>query len=220
MTQQAKSLDVRIVKQVHLNYLLFLPEGYEDDPDKDWPLVFFLHGAGERGDDLEQLKIHGIPKVVEARPDMPFVAVSPQCPAEEWWPAKVEELTTLLDHILARYRVDERRVYLTGISMGGYGSWSLAVAQPDRFAALVPICGGLMGPPVLVRRLADVPIWVFHGEKDPVVDIEESQRLVDELEEAGGNVRFTAYPDAEHDSWTRTYENEELYEWMLAQRRE
>ena len=128
----------------------------------------------------------------------------------------------LLDDVAARYVVDERRVYLTGLSMGGYGSWHLAAKHPGRFAAVVPICGGgawHAGFPSKVQVLRETPVWVFHGAKDGTVPLSESEVLVVKLRECGGDVRFTVYLEAGHDSWTDTYSNPELYEWLLAQRK-
>lgn len=222
MPQQACTLEKPIVKTVRLNYLLFLPKGYEEKPQQRWPLILFLHGMGERGNDLELVKKHGIARVVEQREDFPFIAVSPQCPLDSWWPDHFDALDLLLDEICARYRVDPDRLYLTGLSMGGYGAWYYAALHPDRFAALVPICGGGMpffGFPERVVVLKNVPVWAFHGAKDDRVPLAESERLVKALKAAGGNVRFTVYPDAGHDAWTETYNNPELYRWLLAQTR-
>jgi predicted peptidase len=211
--QHGYTFEVRIVRTVHLRYLLFLPEDYGADPNRRWPLILFLHGAGERGDDLELVKRHGIPKIVERQKDFPFITVSPQCPKGSWWTAEIEALSALLDKIEESYAVDVDRIYLTGLSMGGYGTWHLAMAHPDRFAAIAPICGG--GDPEKACVLKDVPVWVFHGAKDPVVPLEESESMVQALKACGGKVRFTIYPDAEHDSWTQTYDNPELYKWFL-----
>ena len=203
-----------ISKTVQAKYLLFLPAKYEKTKKK-WPLILFLHGAGERGDDLEKVKRHGPPKIVAARPDFPFLVVSPQCPEGLFW--DTDTLMALLDEIAAHYRVDEKRIYLTGLSMGGFGTWEIATAHPERFAAIAPICGG--GTPRKTRRMIDLPAWVFHGAKDPVVPVEDSQAMVDALKKFGGDVRFTVYPEAKHDSWTETYNNQELYEWFLSHHR-
>jgi len=218
MSQQAHTFEVQITRTVRLDYLLYLPKGYGTDPQKKWPLILFLHGRGERGDDLELVKIHGIPKIVEQRDDLPFIAVSPQCSKDSMWMVEVEALNALLDEVVTKYAVDTDRIYLTGLSMGGFGTWRLATAYPERFAAIVPICGG--GDPEKVGVLRDVPVWVFHGAKDPFVQLSESEEMVDALKACGGNVRFTVYPDVEHDSWTRTYDNPELYEWFLQHTRQ
>ena len=144
------------------------------------------------------MKKHGMAKVIETKKDLPFIVVSPQSPGRGWNP---ETLNALLDRIILDYRVDRDRVYLTGLSMGGYGTWALAAAHPERFAAIAPICGG--GNPKDASKLKDLPIWVFHGAKDPTVPLARSQEMVDALKEAGSDVKFTVYPDAVHDSWTR-----------------
>ncbi len=210
-----KSFSKEITRTVGYKYLLYVPAGYGHE-ERRWPLILFLHGAGERGDDLELLKVTGLPEVLEQKEDFPFVVVAPQCPEDEWWDA--EALDYLLDHVLERYDVDERRVYLTGLSMGGFGTWRLATRSPDRFAAIAPICGG--GEPISTRRLGKMPVWVFHGAKDEIVPIKRSEEMVDALKRFGGNVKFTVYPDADHDSWTATYNNPELYEWFLEHQRE
>ncbi len=210
--QRSQTFEKTVTKTLSCKYLLFLPEDY-GKKQRRWPLIMFLHGAGERGSDLKKVKVHGPPKIVENRKDFPFIVVSPQCPTGDWWTDKVEVLINLLDDIVARYKVDKKRVYLTGLSMGGYGTWSLASAYPERFAAIAPICGG--GSRIMSLRLKDIPVWVFHGAKDRVVPLKESEEMVDAIRKRGGNVKFTIYPDAGHDSWTQTYDNQELYDWFL-----
>lgn len=214
--QQSKAFEKTITQTLSCKYFLFLPEGY-GEKDKRWPLILFLHGAGERGDDLNKVKVHGPPKIVEKRKDFPFIVVSPQCPAGVWWNDKLDVLINLLDEIVAQYNVDTERVYLTGLSMGGYGTWALASRYPDRFAAAAPICGG--GMRIMAFGLKDVPIWAFHGGKDPVVPVEESQEMVAAVKARGGNAKLTVYPEANHDSWTETYNNQELYDWFLKHRK-
>lgn len=200
--------------QVRMKYLLYLPKDY--DQKESWPLLLFLHGAGERGDNLELVKKHGPPKLIDAGQEFPFVVVSPQCPAGRWWAPL--ELGTLIDEIVENYKVDEDRIYVTGLSMGGFGTWALAIDQPARLAAIAPICGG--GEPLMLRLLPiKVPAWVFHGAKDTTVPVERSQQMVEALKQAGSSVKFTVYPEAGHDSWTETYANPELYRWLLEQRR-
>jgi predicted peptidase len=215
--QSEQMFEKEITKKVSLKYLLYLPKGYGEKKDQKWPLLLFLHGAGERGSDLNLVKKHGPPKLIDQGKELPFVVVSPQCPTSSWWPEQVDALTALLDEIQSKYAVDADRVYLTGLSMGGFGTWTLACRYPERFAALAPICGG--GDKYLVSRLKNVPVWVFHGAKDPVVPLQSSTDMVEALKRAGGNVQFTVYPEAQHDSWTETYNNPKLYEWFLSQRR-
>jgi predicted peptidase len=213
--QQQKRFEKEITVKVKLPYLLFLPEGYSKG-DKRWPLILFLHGAGECGDDLSKVKVHGPPKIVATKKEFPFIVVSPQSPNRRtaWNP---DALNALLDDIVARYKVDKARIYLTGLSMGGYGTWALAATSPERFAAIVPICGG--GDPADAKRLKGLPIWVFHGAKDPAVPVARSEEMVKALREASSDVKFTIYPEAEHDSWTETYNNPKLYEWLLQHKR-
>ena len=213
--QVPQTFEKQIVKTLKAGYLLYLPQEYGKDKDAKWPLILFLHGAGESGTDIEKVKVHGPPKLAAAGKEIPFIVVSPQSPGGGW---NNEVLINLLDEIEKKYNVDHDRVYLTGLSMGGFGTWALAMEYPDRFAAIAPICGG--GQAFRVRRIKDVPVWVFHGAKDPVVPVKSSQDMVDALKAAGAaEVKFTIYPEAMHDSWTETYNNKELYEWFLAHKR-
>jgi len=214
--QQAETLHKTIVRTVECRYLRFLPEEYGQDKAKRWPLLLFLHGAGERGEDLNLLKRHGPPKIVEKDPHFPFIVVAPQCPANRFGLAN-DVLIALLDDIIARYAVDPDRVYVTGLSMGGYGTWSLACAYPERFAAIVPICG--KGETWQAGSLRHVPVWAFHGAKDTVVPPEGSEKMVEAVRRNGGEAKLTIYPEAGHDSWTATYDNPELYQWLLNHRR-
>jgi len=211
--QQEKRFQAQITVTANINYLLFLPQGYEKSKQL-WPLMLFLHGAGESGTNLAKVKIHGPPMIVDSKPDFPFILVSPQSPGRGW---NSDTLNALLDDVMHKFRVDKSRIYVTGLSMGGYGTWSLAAAYPKRFAAIVPICGG--GDPADAKKLAGLPIWVFHGAKDPVVPVQRSREMVEAIKAAGGKVKFTEYPEATHDCWTETYNNPELYKWLLAQKR-
>jgi predicted peptidase len=183
--------------------------------------VVFLHGAGESGDDLEQVKIHGPPKLVEKAPgDFPFLVVSPQAPndhvplIDRWNPRLVAEL---VEHIASQYAVDRDRISLTGLSMGGFGTIRTLAHYPDLFAAGAPICGG--GWEFYARPLKDVPLWFFHGDNDLTVPVELSLSLVKALRRQGGQPRLTIYENVAHDSWTQTYENPELYRWLLSHKR-
>jgi predicted peptidase len=209
--QQPQEIEVAV--KIDLRYLLFLPEDY--DKKDSWPLILFLHGVGESGTDLDKVKQHGPAKIVQTKKDFPFIVVAPQSRHFGW---NVDSLIGLLDHVVSTHRVDPRRIYLTGLSMGGYGTWFLAAHAPDRFAAAVPICGG--GDPNNAAKLKNLPIWVFHGAKDPAIPISNSEKMVEAIKAEGGNVKFTVYPDAGHDSWTETYDNPKLYEWLLKQKRD
>jgi predicted peptidase len=207
--------------KITVSYLLFLPQSYGKD-DKRYPLILFLHGAGETGKDLEKVKKHGPPKIVENKKDFPFIVVSPQSPGGGW---NVENLDALLTDVLAHYQVDPDRVYLTGLSMGGGGTWNLAAAHPERFAAIVPICGAIKQfndenkLKEFAAKIKDLPTWVFHGAKDKSVPLARSEMMVKALKDAGAEPKFTIYPEAGHDSWTEAYNTPELYTWLLEHKR-
>jgi predicted peptidase len=211
-----------------LNYLLFLPQQYAGSPDAQWPLLIFLHGISKRGDSreaLENIKLDGPPKIVEDRSDFPFILLSPQCPPDTYWYPVFDQLDALIESVITTYAVDESRVYLTGLSMGGFGTWRLALEHPDRFAAIIPIAGGYLFEsdevPEDICVLKNFPIWVFHGGEDESVPPWQSQIMVNALRQCHANVRFTHYPDANHaDAWKRAYADPELYTWLLEQRLE
>lgn len=210
--QQRAKLESKV--DVTLDYWLYLPDDYANQ--EKWPLLLFLHGAGERGDDLEMVKVHGPPKLIEKEgKKFPCLVVSPQCPENRWW--EPLELVALIDDLCAKHKVDRDRIYCTGLSMGGFGTWALAARIPERLAAIAPICGG--GEPYWAGRCKNVPMWVFHGANDTAVPLARSEQMVEAVKNAGGNARFTVYPDAGHDSWTETYENPAFYEWLFAQKR-
>lgn len=203
--------------QANLNYLLSLPSEYEKNCNKEFPLVLFLHGAGERGSDIELVKRHGPPKMTETV-EFPFILLSPQCPLYiprySNWIMELSSVMALVSEICSQYRVDDSRIYVTGMSMGGYAAWELGKRFPGKFAAVAPVCGG--GSIKNIQRMVDLPVWAFHGAKDDIVLPEESQVMVEALRKAGGNVKYTLYPDANHDSWTETYSNPKFYEWLLS----
>lgn len=208
--QSVHYVDKSISKSIRAQYLLYLPVDYSDSK-KEYPLIMFLHGSGERGTQIEKLKIHGIPAYLESRKDFPFIVVAPQCPDKEYYDN--DTLIAVLDEVEKQFRVDKTRVYLTGLSMGGFGTWCLACAHPERFAAIAPVSG--WGLSDLVENIKDMPVWAFHGEDDKAVPLRDDQEMVDELKKAGGNVKFTVYPKLGHNIWKQTYENEELYKWFL-----
>jgi predicted peptidase len=215
MLQQACVIESRGQR---LRYLLALPRDYGTSGDARYPLILFLHGRGECGDDLALVKRHGLSKVVEAADDFPFIVVSPQCAIDVRWSAYNDTLIALLDELTATLAVDPRRIYLTGLSLGGRGSWELAYLHPERFAAIAPICGHIPDVPRFLENigvLKDMPIWVFHGAQDTRVPITNSEQMVAALRACGSGVRFTVYPEARHDSWTETYNNPELYAWLM-----
>jgi predicted peptidase len=207
-----KKFTKEVICTIEVPYLLYLPKDYEESSNK-FPLLIFLHGSGERGTDLDKVKFHGPPKLISEGKEFPFIVVSPQCPEGRWW--QISELNFLLDELIAELKIDINRIYLTGLSMGGYGTWAWAEYAPDRFAAIAPVCGG--GNPLTISKIGKMPVWAFHGAKDFVVPVAESERLINKLKIVNPDVKFTIYPEAGHDAWTETYNNPELYEWFLNQ---
>ena len=200
-------------ERMNKKVLVFTPENY--DSKEKHPLIIFLHGSGERGTNVDVVKKHGPPKIAEKIKGFEFIAVSPQClknnTGRGW---SIEDLNKLYDYIVANYKVDKERIYLTGLSMGGYGSWAWAAANPDKFAAVAPICGG--GNPSQAKNYGKLPIWAFHGDKDGAVPHQKSVDMVEAIKKEGGNAKLTTYPGVGHDSWTQTYNNPELFKWLLS----
>lgn len=203
-----------------LPYLLYRPAA---DSAAHLPLILFLHGRGESGDDLERVKLYGLPAALERGDELPALVVAPQCADASDWEAETGNLGRLLDHVCALERVDAARIYLTGLSMGGRGSWLLALAQPERFAAVACMASRI---PFAVRPtpdfspLREMPIWIFHGALDPIAPLHEAEALEAALRAARADPRVTIYPDADHDSWTRAYDDPALYAWLFAQFKE
>lgn len=197
----------------NLEYL----ETYEDgfDPSKKHPLIIDIHGAGGRNTSLQVISNRDLYKAIEGK-GYGFVTVAPLCRHDSWFDC-FETLKRFIDDIISRDYIDEDRVYLIGTSMGGYCVWQLALSTPEKFAAIVPICGG--GMYWNARRLVELPIWAFHGALDTTVFPEESQKMVDAINKRGGNARLTIYPDCEHAAWTPTFANQELYAWLLSNSR-
>lgn len=222
----AATLDWKSTRSGELKYLLYLPPDYQKASDKKWPLLLFLHGAGERGTNVDRVAVHGPMSLVKQGTNFPFIIVAPQCPAGEIW--ENEPLLQLLNRVETALAVDTNRVYLTGLSMGGYGSWRLGLAYPERFAALAPICGGANMIEVILgswekehcKQMLRLPIWAFHGAKDDVVPPIESERVINSLKKIGHkNIKLTVYPKAKHDSWKEAYADPKFYEWLLKQSR-
>jgi predicted peptidase len=220
-----------------LLYRLLKPDNYDPSGTTAYPLVIFLHGAGERGNDNELQLAEGVKEFAKAetRKKHPCFVIAPQCPLNKSWgtirkpeghltllktkePTEATGLTLELAEALPKeFRIDPKRIYITGLSMGGFGTWDVLARHPDRFAAAIPICGG--GIEDTAPAFAKVPIWVFHGTIDPEVEVELSRKMVEALRKAGGKPGFTEYPDAEHDSWTRTYRNPDVLDWLFAQKK-
>ncbi|WP_145664568.1 carboxylesterase family protein [Chitinophaga polysaccharea] len=191
------------------DYLLYIPDGYNEKKSYKWPVVFFLHGVGEMGNNVNVLKNVGLVKVAGGKP---FVIIAPQC-LSGWW--NPQYLDILYKEVLEKYHVDPTRVYLTGLSMGGFGTWDWSSARPEKFAAIIPISGG--GDVNRMPNLKAMPIWAFHSADDPTVNVSNTRVLVNALKALGSNVKYTEYPDGGHDAWTRTYANANVYTWLLAQ---
>ena len=195
-------------------YLVQFPSAYREDLNRSWPLLLFLHGAGERGTDIEQVTRHG--PLADSSPDeLPFVIVAPQCPAGQWW--RPQTVLALLDESLERYRIDADRVYGTGISMGATGLWDAAAERSDRFAAIVPICG--RADPLRAPALGSLPVWAIHGAQDAVIPAEQSRTMVEAIRANGGSARLTIDADAGHNVWTDVYADRAVYDWLLSHER-
>ena len=215
--QVATKFEKEIEQTLELDFLISLPDDYESDEKKSWPLMVFLHGAGERGTDLSKVAIHGPPMKAAAGETFPFLLASPQCPEGEWWTE--QPVMELIDYLEKKYRVDPDRIYLTGLSMGGYGTWHFATLAPEKFAAIAPICGG--GIPFKMRYIEDLPVWAFHGDQDTAVPVEETTRLIEELKRRGNeSAKMTIYPGVGHNSWVQAYNTSELYDWLLSHSRD
>ncbi|MBD0298201.1 MAG: prolyl oligopeptidase family serine peptidase, partial [Flavisolibacter sp.] len=187
-----------------------------DDTTKRWPLLLFLHGSGESGHDIQKVIVHGPPKLIEGGKRFPFLVVSPQSDVPSGW--DVENLHKLLQVVKKTYRVDYDRIYVTGLSMGGFGTWALAMKYPDEFAAIAPVCGG--GDTANAWKLRNIPVWCFHGALDNVVPVAGSENMVKATARLNPAVRFTVYPDKNHNSWDTTYNtSDSLYNWLLAQKK-
>lgn len=194
-----------------LECLMATPDDF--DANKKYPTILFLHGAGTRNASPSAFLGNAYFKITAQHEGFPFVTIAPICTGECWFDHGAQ-LIALTKEIAAMPFVDETKLYLVGNSMGGYGTWQLAMCIPDYFAAIVPICGG--GMYWDAGRLINVPVWAFHGGKDPVVLPEESQKMVDKVNKRGGNAKLTIYPENAHDSWTDTYSNPEVFQWLLS----
>lgn len=195
-----------------INYLETLPDGF--DAKKKYPLIFFLHGAGTRGSDLNLLRENLFYKIALKYDKTEYITVAPQCKAGGTWFDVFSELIEFLEYAASSENVDESRVYGMGNSMGGYGIWQLAMSCPGRFAGIVPICGG--GQYWNAGTLKNVPVWAFHGDSDTTVDKSESVKMVEAVNAFGGNAKLTLYENTDHDAWTPTYENPEVFDWLLS----
>lgn len=212
-----------------IRYLLYLPEDFKNKKNK-FPLILFFHGSGESGVNLQLIKKNGIPKIVEKKRNFPFVVISPQYELDRYFrlinQPSVKTYDAFFDFIINKYNIDKKRIYITGLSYGGYLTWKISIEHPERFAAIAPVCGfgvseSMKNPlkiPEDLDKIKDIPIHVFHGENDDTVPIFNSIIMVDALKKIGANVKLTIYPNVGHNSWVNAYEkNNSLYNWFLKQ---
>lgn len=204
--------------KVNYDFLLSLPDDYEDGKEA-YPLVIYLHGGSQKGNDLNKLKEYGLPYLVEKGEKFDFMIASPQCPDGKYWSTE-NWFDSLYISLTNNYRIDTNRIYLTGISMGGYGVFITAMDFPDKFAAIVPLCGGCNDSDTTrICNLKDIPVWAFHGTDDNLIPVSESERIVEALEDCDGNIKFTRL-DGEGHGIQYLYEKmPEIYDWMLKQKR-
>lgn len=220
------------------HFRVFTPKGWTKK--KKSPVILFLHGAGERGDDnLAQTRVGIGPAILRQQETLPFIVVLPQCPRNRWWTEADMQAQALkaLDQTVKEFNGDPKRTYLTGLSMGGYGAWIMAAGNPSMFAAVAVVCGGVRPPPrvnvpqptegvtasadpygAVAARIGKTPVWVFHGGADPVVPVSESRKMVEAIKAAGGAVRYNEYEAVGHNSWDKAYAEAEIFPWMLAQK--
>jgi predicted peptidase len=195
-------------------YVVFVPADYK--PGTAYPIILFLHGSGEtQGGSKMPVEVGIGTAIKKAEKTFPFFVVIPQSQKRTWGAdsADAKRALAMLEEVQKEYKTDPKRVYLTGLSMGGYGTWSIATKYPEKWAAIVPICGG--GDPKQAEKLKDLPIWCFHGDADPAVKVERSRDMMKALEAAGAKPKYTEYPGVGHNSWDKAYATKELYDWLL-----
>ncbi|NIO06886.1 MAG: phospholipase [Deltaproteobacteria bacterium] len=205
----------RTPASVTFSYLLYEPIGFNKSTGAGqvWPAILFLHGLFESGDDIGIVTRRGLPRQLELGLEIPFIVISPQTPTGTW---DIKLLDALIDHVLDRYPIDPRRLYVTGISLGGHASWELAATYPDRFAAIAPV--STWGDVKKAVRVKDIPIWAFHGSRDPLIWPSRHKRMIEEVRTAGGHPKWTLVPGGSHDIGNQVYGNPKLYEWFLQHR--
>jgi len=202
-------------------YILFVPHDYKPDEKKMYPIILFLHGAGETGSDGKKQAAVGLgPAIKKREKEFPFFAIFPQANSKTAvvgrWTHKspdAQRALLILDKTMKDYPINDKQVYLTGLSMGGFGTWDLAAKYPERWAAIAPVCGG--GDPATAKNFKDLPCWCFHGDADSAVKVKLSRDMIDALKAAGGTPKYTEYPGVGHNSWDAAYGTDDLYKWML-----
>ncbi|MBQ8005832.1 MAG: prolyl oligopeptidase family serine peptidase [Clostridia bacterium] len=205
--------------QFDIGYYVFLPKDYSYE--KKYPMVVFLHGAGERGDgkdQLDKIKNHALPRYASEGKEYPAILLCPQCPRRIVWNNVVFELKALIDKVAAEYNADMSRISITGISMGGFGTWEMGLTFPNFFSAIAPVCGG--GLSWRCENLKGMPIWAFHGDADNIVPPKNSLEMVDSVNAKGGNAKLTIFHGVGHDSWVNAYEETNVFEWLISNVRE
>jgi predicted peptidase len=211
-------------------YILFVPHDYKKDTPT--PTILFLHGAGEtkpkegatpKGKPRMPVEVGIGPAIKKREKSFPFLTIIPQAPVGGWQAGgrSAKMALAILEQVEKEYTVDPKRVYLTGLSMGGFGTWSLAAAMPDKWAAIVPICGGVRGntQKEVAEKIKDLPTWAFHGDADMAVKVEGSRDMIAAIKKAGGDPKYTEYPGVGHNSWDKAYDTDELYDWLLKQKK-
>lgn len=208
-------------RSAQLNYLLHVPASYGQEPEKQWPLLIFLHGSREVGRDINRVRKAILPQMLEENPDFPFIVMAPQATSQQYgWYPSLKSIEATIDELQGEYKIDPDRIYVTGLSMGGYGAWALLMDAPDRFAAIAPVVGGYFYNPKQLCELKDKPIWVFAAKRDRNVPLKESERVVNALKACGAAPLFTVFENANHDEgWELAYTTTDIFQWLLAQRR-
>lgn len=205
---------IKTEKYKNINYVVSFPDDFNET--EKYPVIIFLHGAGTRGNNISAVIENPFYKIIAKFDKFGFITVAPQCHADTWFDI-FSDVIEFTEYIRNMNYANKDRIYGMGASMGGYGIWQLAMSRPEWFAAIVPICGG--GMYWNAARLINVPVWAFHGDNDSVVDSSESIKMVNAVNRAGGNAKLTVYPKCEHDAWSETYGNAEVFEWLLMNKR-
>lgn len=198
-----------------MGYYIYTPQKSEK-----LPLIVFLHGAGERGNgttELEKVKTHGLPKYLNSGKEYPAIVLAPQCPEGRVWNNLIFALKELIDTVIENYNVDTDKISITGISMGGFGTWEMGISYPELFSAMAPICGG--GLSWRCDRVKNIPIWAFHGDSDTVVPLKNSVEMVDSVNSVGGKAKLTIFHNVAHNSWEEAYTASNVIEWLLSQKK-
>lgn len=207
----------RTANGINPQYLLYTASTYNTHTSSKWPVIIFLHGVGERGLNINTIKNVGLPKKIGNQTDFMFLVIAPQCKPDTWW--DISSLNALYAEVIEKYNVDPSRIYLTGLSMGGYGAWDWAMLNPEKFAAVAPICGGADYFD-RVCAMKNIPVWTFHNTNDPTVGVENTREIVAALKNCGNTrVKFTETPTGGHDAWTKAYANNDLYTWFKSYRK-